>query len=65
MPATYDGPKTAIEAAATIELSGIQCALLGTGRTAGSGMTLPTSMKLHSTGVVKPCPSARRWATSE
>ena len=65
MPARYVGPKTAIEADETTEVSGIQCALLGTGSTAGSGRTLPTSMKLHSTGVVKPNPSVRRWAISE
>ena len=65
VPATYVGPKTAIDAAATIEVSGIQCAFEAIGSTAGSGMTLPTSMKLHITGVVNPCPSARRWAIIE
>ena len=65
VPATYVGPKTAIDAAETIEVSGIQCAFDGIGSTAGSGRTLPTSMKLHITGVVKPWPSARRWAIIE
>ena len=62
-PARHDSPKTAIEPAAMIEVSGIQCPLLGTGRTAGSGRVLPTSRKLQMTGTVKPSPDARRWAT--
>lgn len=65
VPATYDGPNSNMEPAATIEVSGIQCALLGTGSTAGSGRTEPTSMKLHSTGVVNPWPVASCWAMSE
>ena len=43
-------PKTAIDPAATIEVSGIQCPLLGTGSIGSAGRRPPTSRKLHSTG---------------
>ena len=50
------GSKMAIEAAATIEVSGIQWPLLGTGSVGSAGRRPPTSRKLHSAGAVKPWP---------
>ncbi len=58
------GPKTAMKPAATMEVSGIQWPLLGTGSIGSAGRRPPTSRKLHRTGTLKPCPSARRSATS-
>ena len=63
-PARYEGPSSAIGPAARIEVSGIQCALLGTGSSAGFGSREPTSRKLQITGTLKPWPVASRSATS-
>jgi len=52
-----------MNAADTMEVSGIQCPFDGTGSTGLAGIRDPTSRKLQITGELKPCPVASRCAT--
>ena len=62
-PARRSGPRRTIPAAATIEVSGIQCPLLGTGSTGSAGRLPPTSRKDQRTGALNPWPVASCSAT--
>ncbi len=62
--ASVVGPSSQMNGTWTIEASGIQCALDGTGRTGFAGSFPPTSTKIQMKSMLKPWPAARLRATS-
>ena len=58
------GPRSQMNGTWTRDASGIQCALDAMGSTASAGMRPPTSGKIQTTSMEKPCPAASCRATS-
>ena len=58
------GPRSQMNGTWTRDASGIQCALDAIGRTASAGIRPPTSAKIQTTSMEKPCPAASCRATS-
>ncbi len=62
--ASWVGPSSQMNGTCTIEASGAQCALLGTGRCGLAGIRPPTSMNVQRKFSVKPLPAAMLRAMS-
>ncbi len=58
------GPSSQMNGTCTIDASGAQCALLGTGKCGFAGIRPPTSMKVHRKFSLKPLPAAMLRAMS-
>ena len=57
-------PKMAVNGSWTRDASGIQCALDGIGSAGTGGMPPPTSGKIQTKSMLKPCPAWSARATS-